>query len=239
MDEDPSLEAPRRHACLWLTFLEKPSFLPEGAPSREERRVPRNSVLQPGCISRIELDPRNPYLECPDGKALLRKEGEALFFSLGTIPEGTKKIESNAFPTGLRKKTLAISSSVEEMERGALNGVLVQTLLLGNPKVKMERAACASRFPREVRIQGKAPCLTGMPSEIPSTRSLVPISGSSRTSKEARPSSGTRSTRTTGAASSSETSMRKGGPSSTNGRPGSPKIRTGDSSPPPSKSLRP
>lgn len=160
MDRDPALEAPQGHVRLSLSFLGKPSS-PKAL--RLGKGVRRLQVFdcKAGCISRIELDPRNPYLECLDGKALLRKKGKVLFFSLGTIPEGTRKIESFVFPKGLRKKTLVIPSSVEEIEIGALNGLLVQTLVLKNPDVEMEHGACASPSLREVRIQGKAPCLPG------------------------------------------------------------------------------
>lgn len=119
------------------------------------------SPWERGYVSRIEVDPENPHLECKDGKALLRKKGMVLLMSLGPIPEGTKVIESHAFPIGLRRKTVRIPSSVRLIKPSAFARTYLHTLILENPGVRLGYGCFASKTLKEVRIRGKACPLEG------------------------------------------------------------------------------
>ena len=154
------IESPAGKSRLSLELAGKPVSLKVLRLGKNLREF-EVSPWERGYISRIEVNAENPHLECKDGKALLRKKGMVLLMSLGPIPEGTKVIESHAFPIGIRRKTVRIPSSVRLIKPCAFARTYLHTLILENPGVRLGYGCFASRTLKEVRIQGKACPLEG------------------------------------------------------------------------------
>ena len=133
------IESPAGKSRLSLELAGKPTS-PKVIRLGKNVREFEVSPWEKSYVSRIEVDPENPHLECKDGKALLRKKGMVLLMSLGPIPEGTKVIESHAFPIGLRRKTVRIPSSVRLIKPSAFARTYLHTLIL--EKVRIQGKAC-------------------------------------------------------------------------------------------------